>query len=411
MRSVRVESLLGSEAGSENSRKTVYLHIGPHKTGTTSLQNALLRETVRLQALGVEYVVAGGRGNANFAARAIRNKPTQKLESAVAVPRKYWTDLLRSVSSSSARVCIISGEGFADCNDDEIALIARELAPGRLRIVLTLRPIAKILPSQWQQYVQNAMMSGSFEDWLGETLDRFVQPRSRVDPEGFWRRHRHDQLVERWRDADSHGRPIVVVADESKPAEIMNAFERLLNIPLGTLVSGRDLANRSLTLPEIELVRAYYNLLHTQGFEPRVFRRGISIRPALYLKEKRTPKSDERKVQIPTSMVTRVRTVADQIVDGLARQPIEVQGNLEHLRVVHTSAHLKDQSDDLVSPDLAAYLTVGMLAKLGAVRPRGKILSSKWTPLRDYSRRIAQYVPGGPAILGISKRLIKRLLP
>jgi hypothetical protein len=411
MSGMKAKSSMNSENFSDGSKKIVYLHIGPHKTGTTSLQNALLRENARLKALGVEYIVTGGRGNANFSARAIRNKPTQKLDSAVAVPRRYWTDIVRAARSSTATVCIISGEGFADCDNDEIALIAHELAPGQLRIVLTLRPIAKILPSQWQQYVQNAMMTGSFDDWLSESLDRFDRMNSIVDPEGFWRRHRHDQLVARWKQADAYGTPIVVVADESKPTEIMNAFERLLGIPLGTLVSGSNLVNRSLTLPEIELVRAYYNLLHTQGFESRVFRRGISVRPALYLKEKRTPTANEMKVQIPTSMVERVRSVADQIVDGLARQQIEIQGNLEHLRVVQSSAHVKDKPDHLVSPELAAYLTVGMLAKLGAVRPRGKILSSKWTPLRDYSRRIAQYVPGGPAILGIAKRLIKRILP
>jgi len=399
---------LGSRALSMH--KVVYLHIGPHKTGTTSLQSTLLKEVVQLRSLGVEYISTPGRGNANFSARAIRNKPSQKLESAVAVPMSYWTDVVRAVRASSARACVISGEGFADCNDEEIARIARDLAPSQLRIVLTLRPIAKILPSQWQQYVQNAMRREAFDEWLMGTLDEYDEVSSREDVEGFWRRHQHDRLAAKWSNADALGKPIVVIADESEPAAIMRGFEALLNLPPGTLMPGKNLSNRSLTLPEIELVRAYYNRLHDEGFEQRVFRRGISIRPALYLKEQRTPAKSEARVQIPTNRVERVKLIADQIVIGLKGQPLEVKGDLERLRYVEIQPQHTEASVH-VSAELAAYFTIGMLAKLGVVSRRGKVLSSKWIPLRDFSRRIAPLIPGGPTLLSLLKRILKRVLP
>ena len=105
------------------------LHIGPHKTGTTALQNTLIWDHEKLPAQGLEYLVAGERRNANFAARAIRQRPTQKLESPDSVPMHLWTGLVQAAKNTTADRVLISGEGFSDCNAEEIARIARDLDP------------------------------------------------------------------------------------------------------------------------------------------------------------------------------------------------------------------------------------------------------------------------------------------
>ncbi|MFZ9278527.1 MAG: hypothetical protein ACO25J_05405, partial [Candidatus Limnocylindrus sp.] len=78
------------------------LHIGPHKTGTTALQNTLIWDRDKLPAQGLEYIVAGERRNANFAARAVRQRPTQKLESPDSVPMHLWTDLVKQAKATTA---------------------------------------------------------------------------------------------------------------------------------------------------------------------------------------------------------------------------------------------------------------------------------------------------------------------
>ena len=391
---------------------TVFLHIGPHKTGTTALQNTLFKEQSTLLRYKVNYITAeDGRGNANFAARALRNKPSQKNEAQVAVPIKYWNNIVRQAGDSASDYSIISGEGFADCNDDEIHRVAKELAPGRLRIVVTLRPLAKILPSQWQQYIQNAMFEHAFDAWLGRTLNSFDNSPlpDREQPTGFWRRQGHDLLVRRWAFADTLNTPILIVANENEPRAIMQGFEALTSLPEGTLQPGATLTNRSLTLPEVEAVRSYYALLHERGFQQRVFRRGSAIRPGLLFKENRKPLSDEARLEIPKEHSAEVLRISSTIVDNLKRQKIHLFGDLDQLRLVPASNSL-NKSATLVPPDFSALLAVGMLERVGALRRSGNadIHFSRWPLAKETARKAAQYIPGGAKLLGLLKRLASR---
>lgn len=391
---------------------TVFLHIGPHKTGTTALQNALFNERDTLLRHNVNYITTeDGRGNANLAARAIRNKPSQKHEAQVAVPMKYWNNIVRQASGSSADYSVISGEGFADCDDNEIHRIAKELAPGRLRIVVTLRPLAKILSSQWQQYIQNAMFKHDFGEWLGRTLSSFDHsPLSeRKQPEGFWRRHGHDLLVKRWAFADTLKAPILIVADEGEPRAIMQGFEALTSLPEGTLQPGAVLTNRSLTLPEIEVVRSYYTRLYDQGFQQRVYRRGSAIRPGLIFKENRRPLLSEPRLEIPGQYSDEVVNLSSIIVDNLKQQKIHLFGDLNQLRLAPAS-NSSNNAAPLIPIDLAALLVVGMLERVGALRLSGNenINLSRWPLAKEAARKAAQYIPGGAKLLALLKRLASR---
>ena len=108
-------------------------------------------------------------------------------------PKARWRDLVREVSGSRATRVAISSEGFADADDDAIREVVRDLDPARLHVVITLRPLVAILPSQWQQYVQGGMTS-SYGGWLDAM---FNQPDTTMTPL-FWQRHRHHELVARW---------------------------------------------------------------------------------------------------------------------------------------------------------------------------------------------------------------------
>ncbi len=380
------------------------LHIGPHKTGTTALQNTLIWDREKLPEQGVEYLVAGERRNANFAARAIRQRPTQKLESPDSVPMSLWTDLVGAAKSSTAGHVLISGEGFADCSADEIARIARDLDPTKLHIAVTLRPLAKILTSQWQQYIQNNMKRASLDRFLHETLD----PEPQSTESGFWRRHRHDQLVTRWAAPIGAQNLTVVVVDDRQPELIMRAFERLTGLREGTLTPNRNPINRSLTLPETEIIRAYYTLMEAQGYNPRIYRKGTSIRPALFLKEQRQPGPEEERIQLPEWAAERTRAISHQIVDGIRASGVRVIGDLESL----TRAVAAPTAGQVHIPaDLAAHLTVGMLVKGGLAKKKG---APKPIPARSTIKRIAQRVSSssriGSVAVSAARRLARRFI-
>jgi len=380
------------------------LHIGPHKTGTTALQNTLIWEREKLPAQGVEYLVAGERRNANFAARAIRQRPTQKLESPDSVPMHLWTGLVQAARNTTASRVLISGEGFSDCNPEEIARIARDLDPGKLHIAVTLRPLAKILTSQWQQYIQNNMKRASLDRFLHETLD----PEPQSVESGFWRRHRHDQLVERWAAPIGAQNLTVVVVDDREPELIMRAFERLTGLRDGTLTPNRNPINRSLTLAETEIVRAYYMLMEEQGFNPRVYRKGVSIRPALFLKEQRNPGPDEAKIQLPEWAAERTRAISRQIVDGIGRSGVRVIGDLENLTRASGSSGAQQVN---IPADLAAHLAVGMLVKSGLARKKSepKPIPAR-SSLKRFAERLSSSSRAGNLLVSVARRLLRRFI-
>jgi hypothetical protein len=383
---------------------TRLLHIGPHKTGTTALQNTLIWDREKLPAQGLEYLVAGERRNANFAARAIRQRPTQKLESPDSVPMHLWTNLVQQAKVTAADRILISGEGFADCNQEEINRIARDLDPSRLHIAVTLRPLAKILTSQWQQYIQNNMKRASLDRFLHETLDPEPQPTE----SGFWRRHRHDQLVARWSAPIGAQNLTVVVVDDREPALILRAFERMTGLREGTLTPNRNPINRSLTLAETEIVRAYYMLMEEQGFNPRVYRKGVSIRPALYLKEQRNPGPEEAKIQLPEWAAERTRHISATIVEGIRNSGVRVIGDLDSLRRATGSS---DTRDVHIPAELAAHLAVGMLAKSGLARKKSE---PKAIPARSTLKRAAERISAsstvGNVVISIVRRIVRRFI-
>jgi hypothetical protein len=298
------------------------LHIGPHKTGTTSLQSAFHVRRGEAEAQGVHY--AGPNRQPMQAAHAITGKPSPYADGRTP-PRSRWRDLVREVQGAGAKRVVISSEGFADADDDGIRTVVSDLGPGRLHVVVTLRPLASILPSQWQQYVQGGMTL-AYDEWL-EAM--FNQPQGKVSP-SFWVRHRHDALVKRWADAAGAANVTVIVADEADRDRQLRLFEQLTGLRQGTLVPETDLSNRSLTLPEIEAVRAFNLAFRAEGLGTQLHTKVMRFGAAEHLK-RRTPGADEPKIETPAWALERADQVAREIVDGIRASGVRVLGDLESL--------------------------------------------------------------------------------
>lgn len=227
---------------------TRLLHIGPHKTGTTSIQGALFAAKDAMAARGVDFP-AHSR-HPMEAALAVCGRPGMTGDARPA--ERHWRRLVDAVHATGDRTSLISSEFFADAPDDAtVARIVDELGRDRVHVLVTLRPLAKIMPSQWQQYVQNGLRMG-YEDWLDHMLRR--APYEKPNP-SFWRRHRHDRLVERWARVVGAANLTVVVVDDRDRDGLMRTFESLLGLPCGLLTEVPDTSNRSLTSAETEMLR------------------------------------------------------------------------------------------------------------------------------------------------------------
>lgn len=122
----------------------ILLHVGVHKSGTTSLQEALRRRKRKLSDNSVIYqgpVLAGwGRLSADF-------DPQPSDDDA-------GNALLRRISEHPGRV-IISSEFLCTATFEQAAHWLQLLPTGRpVTVMVTVRSLADLLPSSWQETVK-----------------------------------------------------------------------------------------------------------------------------------------------------------------------------------------------------------------------------------------------------------------
>ena len=234
---------------------TRLIHIGPPKTGTTYLQGAFHRNREAVSAQGVHY--AGATRQPIAAIQAVMGKSSPNTGETPSM--KQWRSLVNEVAHAPQSRVVVSSEFLAEAKPAMIKTIIEELGGDRAHVVVTLRPLARILPSQWQQFVQSGQRM-PFNDWL----DAVFNDPSRITPT-FWRRHRHDRLVARWAEVVGPQNVTAIALDERDHGMVLRVFEQLVGLRAGTLIAEEDLSNRSMTLSEVEVVRAFNEQFFSEG--------------------------------------------------------------------------------------------------------------------------------------------------
>ena len=335
---------------------TRLVHIGPYKTGTTAIQAAFHLARGAAAKQGVHY--AGYGRQPMTAVMAGIGKPSPWSNNRKPPNQAVWRQLVGEIRGSSARQVVLSSESFSDAEPDAIRRVVDDLGGDKVHIAVTLRPLAKVIPSQWQQYVQNRLVE-PFDTWLDALLNK---PRGTVTPT-FWFRHRHEELIKRWADVVGPDRVTAIVLDDRDHGLAYRAFEQLTGLEQGTLVPDAQLSNRSMTLSEIEVIRAFNVAYKEAGLPPVLYQR-VMRTGAAQLMERRTPGADEGKVELPPWAVEPVTAIAAEIVDGIGRSGVRVIGDLEPLRKVSTT-RTGDMPEVRVSPDVAATAAMGIVLASG----------------------------------------------
>lgn len=337
--------------------RTVLVHIGPHKTGTTTIQAAFHASRESLAAQGVVY--AGGGRRPILAVLALRGARGKR---AVVPDLRHWSGLVDEARAATGRV-FISNEAFADASPRAIARLVRDLGAERIHVVATLRPFASILPSQWQQFVQGGLTIG-FDDWLREVIDPDDAARRKV----FWRRHQHHDLVARWAEAVGADRVTVIVLDDD-PLRLPRLFEGLLGLRDGTLLEHAAMRNRSLTWPEAEAIRAVNQAFRAADYpaalQTRLVARGVCQRLL-----RREPDAEEPKIELPAWAVERVAMVGRTIVAGLLDSHVRIIGDLDRLLRVPDPPPSRASAPLRLSADLAGELSMAVVDTLTAAGKR-----------------------------------------
>lgn len=400
----------------QDDQPEILVHIGPHKTGTTGLQQAALRAKAALRSHGRIYLHDEGREQLNTSVVEFIRLSGERMVSD-GKGSLASTQLLRILAQAPRGKIIISSEHFCRLHESQVIMLrdALQKTPhGRsIKILVTLRPLVKIIPGQWQQFVRSRPMP-PLEEWVRLVLD---DNPSESHGRGFRQRHAHDQLVERWAHIFGKERITVIVADDDRPEHLYRSFEEVIGVPFGTLTM-RRIANQSLTFEESEVVRAAHDAMQRAGMfgnqaaEDRS-RAELSSEEVRHLEEtarigwpyERIAKDltidrsfrEGKRLELKGSVLLEIAKWSREIVEGIRRLHVHVLGDLELLAPSPTAADLEAPRTGqvLVTPRLAGALVVSALHAVGV-------------GVQDVEPRVLRKAPTSALIRQLAKRALPR---
>lgn len=368
----------------------VLLHIGPHETGTSALQSAFAESASDLRAVGV---APAPRKLQRVGAAAI-TQPTVAGTKAGADPsRRIWDTLCRWVRKAGDQQVLVSSELFSDARDPMIPEIVAGLGGDRVRVLVTVRPLEKLLPSMWQHSVKNGAVT-SYEAWLRRVLRGPQDATGSTPAATFWSRHDHATLVLRWAQVVGLDRMAVLIADEGRPEGLLRNAEMLIGLPWHTLRPGSSL-ERSLTAPEVETVRRLSKRLGRNA-DKRRKQRWIHRGAVMTLIDRRTPRADEARLLTPPAGVLRARELSRELTGRLVATGVRIVGDPETLVPTGDCPPAPAWAATCIDSDIAVEMLAGMFRAAELDARASEFMSQLTTRqmLREVGGRAARRVAG-----------------
>ncbi|MFD0774053.1 hypothetical protein ACFQZ2_08960, partial [Streptomonospora algeriensis] len=331
---------------------TRFLHIGPHKTGTTAIQGAFNMARSRLAEHGLTYV-GKGRQPGKAAQQAAGRPPMFGAEHG----SNHWQRLVGEVEATGDQRAIISSEFFCESDDDAARRIVEDLDASRVHVVVTLRPLTKILSAQWQQYVQSGLRV-SYEDWLDAVFNR--PPEERPNPT-FWRRHDQGELVSRWAGIVGPENMTVIAVDDSDRGMLLRSFEELTDLPEGFLVPDDTQENRSLSYGETEFLRRFNREFRSQDWDTLLYGRYIRRGAVRHMKVQYQPTREEAVIRTPEWAMERAAKVGAESAATISTLGTRIMGDLGVLSDLPDN-RVGDPGIPVLPPQAAAHAVFGAVA-------------------------------------------------
>jgi hypothetical protein len=182
----------------------VVLHVGTMKSGTTFLQNVVAANREPLRAQGLSFVGRRWRDQIEAAQDAIEHGA--RTQPALA-PDGPWARIVREVEEWPG-TALFSVEFFGARKVEKIEQIVGSFRGTDVTVVITVRDLARTIPSMWQESVQNGG-TATWEEYL-----RAVHAEDRDDKlsDSFWRQHAVAGMARRWAKVVGTGNVVLVTA-------------------------------------------------------------------------------------------------------------------------------------------------------------------------------------------------------
>jgi hypothetical protein len=231
--------------------KKCFIHIGTHKTGTTSIQSFLHNNSDFLSQNQISYPTwineKINAGHHFIATMIAANKLSKNKNNSLKI-----SEFIREIKSSDCDTIIVSSEIFSTIDPK---LVKNTFADFDCHIICFLRRQDDYLESLYREVVKNSEFSGNKHDFLKIILqekqleiDLYQNKYNAVFP--FY----YDRFLDKW--ADCFGKEKILVRAYDEPNTNGNSIEAFLK--------AIDLA--SVNFSDLEKEKYYYN----NSFKPEI---------------------------------------------------------------------------------------------------------------------------------------------
>ena len=394
------------------SLRRVVLHVGPSKTGTTSLQRALAEHRATLRVHGICYpetIPASREGQHSLAwdilratGHAVRGPGRASLS---------WPRALAAARADRAHTLLISSEEFSDFDAPAMIRLRENLGAIPVEIIFALRDPAAVIASAWRQGVKWGFGMG--EECLDlDDAARLLATADRIAVVPYLERAR--ALLRPTRIG------LFTVPARPDPALLIRRFAAAAALPraLGDLTwSASGVENRSYSLHRTRLLLAINRAMEA-GAEPgtRDLTRGLELRPAILDAIERLADPDpSAQPAVPPAIAGALR---ERLLRWLGGQ--EVHGTLADLAASPAVAADAKVGPPAASVDRAALIALcgaltGAQARIAALEAGRRRWKQVYRGLRDamprglagqIDRRLRAFATGAEPARGMRTRIL-----
>ena len=361
----------------------LFLHIGLQKTGTSYLQSIFWQSQDSLREQGLDMVPGTkrdtfwlmlrvrGRYNAEFDPPAVA-RALDRLPAALA----------RAVSGRA----LVSEESLAPADHAQIQELMDACAGREVHVVVTVRDLARQIPSAWQQTLQGGG-ADSFPAYLDRLRKNEGKPNGRL-----WRNKDVVGVLERWREFVPPERIHVVTVPPSgsDPELLLKRFCGVIGVDEALLDREVAKSNSALRHVHAEVLRRVNANLDRSHRRRDVY--GDIGKRYFAVRVLGDADGGGEKVKLPRSLEPWCTEVSQRFVDHIAEGGYDVVGDLDDLlptgsaftdRLQEPTA---DEVADAASAALATVLT-GQMDKLRNRRANAQAAPARASLPRRAARR------------------------
>ncbi|GAA4808914.1 DUF6752 domain-containing protein [Nocardioides caeni] len=339
--------------------RTVHLHVGSPKSGTTYLQRLLDANRGVLADSGV-LVVGRNQGERVRAGLQVREDARwQEME-----PRPdHWGDFVREIRAWQGHTAVLSYELLSAATAEQAQRVFDDLAGLDVHVVITGRDLGRAVPSAWQERLKFGLTT-PLEEWS-------PPPASNARSEWGWRTIDPASVAERWTPpaGPDHLHLVTVPRSPAAPDELWRRFADacgLSGIPVDLELPR---VNESLGAVGAELLRRFNERLRP----PLVG----SAERARWLRDLMAHQIIAQRDDVPLAMTDEHLRKAERrsaaTIEALTAAGCVVHGDLEDLRASRSTGRMpSDVSDaEVLDAALDALLEL-LLVHRSAAGSRGR---------------------------------------